>query len=151
MSEQICKNLFIQILDGLSYIHEGQFVHRDIKTQNIVFGADFRPKIIDFGFASIYEPYLTKGLVGGLCYTEGYEAPEMIDIELSRADLQFYDGIQADIFASGVVLFILLMGMPPFGRAMEGDERYALISEQMYGRFWQRFAISPSQDAKNLL
>merc|ERR1712154_348012 len=61
--------------------------------------------------------------------TRGYQAPEI----LLRRD---YDK-KVDIFAMGVVLFILLGGYPPFEHAKESDKWYQFIANKKYKNFWK--------------
>ena len=51
-SEDTCRYYFKQLLDGLKYLHLRGFAHRDIKTDNLLFDADFNIKIADFGTAT---------------------------------------------------------------------------------------------------
>lgn len=61
--------------------------------------------------------------------TRGYQAPELLAHEpYSKA---------VDIFAMGVVLFILLAGYPPFENATASDRWYRYISAKDYKKFWK--------------
>jgi len=87
-------------------------------------------KITDFGLSKI-DPTGNSTIkmndwhVG----TRGYQAPEI----LLRRD---YDK-KVDIFAMGVVLFILLGGYPPFEHARESDKWYQFIATKKYKSFWK--------------
>lgn len=48
-----------------------------------------------------------------------------------------YTGFQADIFAVGVVLFVMYNGTPPFMSTKPHDKIYKLIREKNFVRFWQ--------------
>ncbi|MED6158614.1 LysM domain receptor-like kinase 3 [Stylosanthes scabra] len=91
---------------GLEYIHEHtktHYVHRDIKTSNILLDASFRAKISDFGLAKLVgktdngEVSTTK-VVG----TYGYLAPEYLSDGLATT--------KSDVYAFGVVLFEIISG-----------------------------------------
>eukprot|EP00250_Pteridium_aquilinum_P012341 c20668_g1_i1 orf=357-2330(-) len=91
---------------GLEYIHEHtkeHYVHRDVKTSNILLDGDFRAKIADFGLAKLVEKTCGgEASVTRIVGTFGYLAPEY-----SR------DGIatsKSDVYAFGVVLFELITG-----------------------------------------
>ncbi|KAI5072780.1 hypothetical protein GOP47_0012886 [Adiantum capillus-veneris] len=91
---------------GLEYIHEHtkeHYVHRDVKTSNILLDGDFRAKIADFGLAKLVEKTCVgEASVTRIVGTFGYLAPEY-----SR------DGIatsKSDVYAFGVVLFELITG-----------------------------------------
>lgn len=89
-------------------MHKKNIAHRDIKPENILLNSpnpeDVTLKITDFGFAKCYDPN-----EGGLNETLGsplYMAPEIIK-------KQPYD-CKVDIWAVGVMCYILLCGKPPF-------------------------------------
>jgi serine/threonine protein kinase len=48
-----------------------------------------------------------------------------------------YDGRKVDIFAAGVILFIIYAGNPPFEKANLNDPYYKLIKDQKYDTFWK--------------
>ena len=50
------KTIFRQLLDVLSYMHERRYVHRDIKSSNILIDSHFRVKLADFGLARCLAP-----------------------------------------------------------------------------------------------
>ena len=89
-------------------MHGKGFAHRDLKLENILLDSNYNIKLIDFGFATQLvnpgngSPNLTQ-TVG----TVGYAAPE---IHLMVP----YKGREVDIFALGVILFIMATGHPPF-------------------------------------
>lgn len=113
---------------GLEYIHEhtkNHYVHRDIKTSNILLDGSFRAKISDFGLAKLVgrkgegETTVTK-VVG----TYGYLAPEYLSNGLATA--------KSDVYAFGVVLLEIISGKEAIIR-MEGTmtknpERRSLAS-----------------------
>ena len=79
-------------------------MHRDLKPENLLLDHNHNIKIVDFGLSNIYnsnEPLKTA------CGSPCYAPPEMI------AGLQ-YDGLKADIWSSGVILYALLCGYLPF-------------------------------------
>ncbi|KAL1538301.1 LysM domain receptor-like kinase 3 [Salvia divinorum] len=106
---------------GLEYIHEHtkpHYVHRDIKTSNILLDGSFRAKISDFGLAKLVatandgEESVTR-VVG----TYGYLAPEYMRDGLATT--------KSDVFAFGVVLFEMVSGKEAMTRSAE---RRSLVS-----------------------
>ena len=122
LKEKDIARIFNQIMSGVAYIHGMGIAHRDLKLENILFSSE-KPsspiKIIDFGFSvflgknnenskdketenekkTVYKRLKSK--VGTLYYI----SPEIIKGN--------YDE-KCDIWACGVILYILLAGYPPF-------------------------------------
>lgn len=123
LRENETKALFKQLLSGLIYLHERNIIHRDIKPENILLDItpkitsnqeqtgpwdddeyDIKVKIADFGLAKfIGELQFTNTL----CGTPAYVAPEIL------SDQRNYS-TKADLWLSGVLLYVCLCGFPPF-------------------------------------
>ena len=88
--------------------------HLDIKLENILIGDDLKLKLCDFGFAEslAYPIFKNKG-------TDGYKAPEIYLHHKTG-----FAGDRSDIFALGVILFIMLFGVPPFTMAHADNTFY---------------------------
>jgi len=99
------RNLAKTLLLAIKYIHDNNYVHRDLKPENLLLVSpenDFDVKIVDFGFATeVNGENLTTH-----CGTPGYIAPEILQ------DKPY--GKSVDMWAFGVILYILLGGYPPF-------------------------------------
>jgi serine/threonine protein kinase/Tfp pilus assembly protein PilF len=103
--------LVVQLCDGLSAAHDKKVVHRDIKPSNIVIDAYGRPKILDFGLATIQGgEQLTK--TGSTLGTIRYMSPEQV--QGKQVDHR------SDLFSLGVVLYELITGRTPFEKDNEG-------------------------------
>ena len=95
-----------QVLDGLSRLHHGGIIHRDIKPYNILLSDDDRVKIIDMGLSRL------RGEVRALpetfkVGTPFYAAPEQ-EAHPDRVDER------SDLFSAGVMLWRMLTGeLPP--------------------------------------
>ncbi len=95
----------IEIARALEAAHEHHIVHRDVKPQNVLLGADGEAKITDFGIArTLTEQGLT--LEGRVLGTTDYVSPE-------QALGQRVTG-QSDIYSLGIVLYEMLTGTVPF-------------------------------------
>jgi len=99
------REIALQILNGLGAIHRAGIIHRDIKPQNILIGADDRARVADFGIAQVD---LDAGLTtaGTTVGTAAYMAPEQAEGGRTTA--------ATDLYAVGVVLFEMLTGVLPF-------------------------------------
>ena len=105
-TEAACARLVKQMLSAVRYLHSKGIVHRDLKLENFLFSSrsdDSELKMIDFGFSKhfVFGEILTAPV--GTPYTV---APEVIEGS--------YDE-QCDVWAIGVISFLLLSGDPPFG------------------------------------
>ncbi len=97
-----------QVCSALGYAHQRGVVHRDIKPANVMVQTDGQAKIVDFGIARVQKSKEETGLTrtGNVIGTIHYIAPE-------RLKGQPFDG-RSDIFATGVMLYLLLTGELPF-------------------------------------
>lgn len=61
-SEVQVKCIFRQLLEALQYMHEQKYIHRDIKSSNILIDSHFRVKLADFGLARCIEPPILENI-----------------------------------------------------------------------------------------
>lgn len=119
--EDCGRYLFSQLLDALEHMHSRLVSHRDIKLENVLVDAsDMTLKVADFGYANQQMPGhsdILKSYRG----TFTYMAPEI-------KEGKQYSGQKADIFSTGVVLFILVRGIFPFKEARREEYFYNLLS-----------------------
>ncbi len=108
----------IQLGGGLQEAHAAGVVHRDIKPSNIVIDKNGRPKLVDFGLATIRgAEKLTK--TGSTLGTVGYMSPEQIEVgEIDQ---------RSDLFSLGVVLYEMIAGRTPFMGETEAATLKAVI------------------------
>ena len=128
-SEDISRKIFFDLLKAVETCHKCGITHGDIKLQNILLNSNFNLKLIDFGFAK----NIKDGLISEITGTRFYNAPEMF-----YCATKGYDGVPADIFSLGIILFILVMGFYPFDKPNITDSRYKLISKKDYAGFWKK-------------
>lgn len=100
-------------MSALNYIHSKNICHRDLKPENFLLlsKADNAPlKIIDFGLSVLFDEKTIKENKGKMTMTTKAGTPYYISPEILKGK---YD-ISCDIWSSGVILYILLSGVPPF-------------------------------------
>ena len=107
-----------QVGSALDYAHRRGLVHRDVKPANILFTADDRPKVTDFGIARASDSTrLTR--TGVLIGTPEYMSPEQA--QGSQIDHR------SDLYALGAILYEMLTGRVPFKADTPHATLYAVI------------------------
>jgi len=179
--ETTARSYFVQLIQGLEYMHEAKYVHRDLKPENMLLGgpANDTIKICDFGLstwvkedkaiAESEQQYYdataassaSKDSSGGdkerrksawsirtlfrlggnatdlknarrVSLTPGNMSNRMFKMLQSRVGTPHYvapevltglgyDGFEADVWSSGVILYIMLVGSFPFDKAIIED------------------------------
>ena len=133
--------LFLQLADAVAHAHRKLLVHRDLKPSNVLVTAEQQVKLLDFGIAKALDPLdpLDHPLVdpmdqqldgGGITragerpFTPLYASPEQIRGEAV--------GTATDIYSLGVLLYVMLTGVRPYGRqAMSArDAARSVLQEQ---------------------
>ena len=98
-----CK-FYQQIISGIEYLGKTKVAHRDLKPENLLLDSKKNIKIVDFGLSNTY---CQDELLVTACGSPCYAAPEMLSGEK-------YDGVNIDIWSSGIVLYAMLCGYLPF-------------------------------------
>lgn len=109
-SEKLAANTFRTIMQVVAQCHALGVMHRDLKPENFLLSttaADAEIKATDFGLSVFFKPNQTFREVVGSAF---YVAPEVLK--------RFY-GPEADVWSAGVILYILLSGVPPFWHETE--------------------------------
>lgn len=111
-----------QMLEGIAYIHQCKYVHRDVKPSNILISYSGNLKIADFGFSKPMTGVDTFSVSHPGKGTAGWMAPELLQVMEHADNSQNFGNTTArattaiDIFSLGCVFyFFLTRGQHPFG------------------------------------
>jgi len=144
-TEAECARLVKQMLSSVRYLHSNKIIHRDLKLENFLFsspGADSPLKMIDFGLS---KHFTHLGELQHECVGTPYTvAPEVIRAE--------YDE-KIDIWALGVIAFLLLSGETPFG-GVDGEDLQTVRSNILSGRVVfepEELWVHVSEEGKNFV
>ncbi|XP_012430450.3 testis-specific serine/threonine-protein kinase 6-like [Taeniopygia guttata] len=100
------RDIFVQVVRAVRYLHDRNLVHRDLKCENVLLSADGRrAKISDFGFSKELKGY--PDLSTTFCGTAAFASPEVL-MGIP------YDAKKYDIWSLGVMLYMMVVGSIPF-------------------------------------
>lgn len=118
LSWKMRLSIALDVARGMEYLHglaRESFIHRDLKSSNILLGDDFRAKVADFGLVKL-APDRGKSVATRLAGTFGYLAPEYAVMGKITT--------KADVFSYGVVLMELLTGLAALDEGRSEECRY---------------------------
>jgi len=121
LTDERTVDLAIGICEGLNRAHQKGVVHRDIKPGNILLDAEGRPKVVDFGLASI-EGYDRLTRTGSIVGTVNYMSPEQVRGEAADH--------RTDIFSFGTVFYEMLTGKLPFLGEVHAAVLYSIVNAE---------------------
>ncbi|CAH2225073.1 serine threonine- kinase DCLK1 isoform X1 [Pelobates cultripes] len=141
-TERDANGMLYNLMSAIKYLHSLNIVHRDIKPENLLVyehqDGSKSLKLGDFGLATVVD-----GPLYTVCGTPTYVAPEII------AETGY--GLKVDIWAAGVITYILLCGFPPFRGS--GDDQEVLFDQILMGQvdFPSPYWDNVSDSAKELI
>lgn len=150
MTEEQAREMFRQLLEGLSHLQRLGIGHRDMSLENILYDSDERYVIIDFGMCLRlrYNPengQFCKVFRQTICGKRNYISPEVLSQEES------FNPMLCDIWAAGVILFILLTGLPPVDTASVSDDRFNMIRANRLADMLAAWNIDLSHEVVDLI
>ena len=126
-------DIFLQLIDAISYAHRMGTIHRDIKPENILFTRDGVPKLTDWGIGK-FMASLTETTVDGKKGTLAYSAPEQASPgKFGKIDWS------TDIFQLGIVMYEMLTGRNPF----MDDDPAGIVTNILYETVRPPSSINP--------
>ena len=112
------------VLTALEYSHRAGIIHRDIKASNIMVTEEGQVKVMDFGIArAISDSSATQAHTSGIVGTAQYFSPEQARGEAVDA--------RTDLYSTGVLLYEMLAGRPPFKGDTAVSVAYQHVSEKV--------------------
>ena len=139
-SEKDACVIMKQLMSAICYSHQNSIIHRDLKPENILMdnnSDDLTIKIIDWGCAQTIKASKQSKQADGTAY---YIAPEVLKGEYNE---------KCDIWACGVIFYILLCGYPPFNGDTDDDIYDAILKGKF--QFPEEDWDQVSDDAKDLI
>ena len=128
------------ILAALEVSHRAGVIHRDIKPANVMIGEHDSVKVMDFGIArAVSDNSATQAATAGIVGTAQYFSPEQ-----ARGDAV---DARTDLYSTGVILYELLAGRPPFKGESAVSVAYQHVSEDAPPPSEFNTAVTPELDA----
>jgi len=138
-TEKDASHIMKQLISALAYLHERGIVHRDLKLENLLLVKDgaLDIKLADFGLSKLYSG---KALQTA-CGTPFYVAPDIL--------MGSGYGTAVDMWASGILLYVLLSGRLPFAADSDAELFKLIIDAEVVWKSPQFDTVS--EDAKDLI
>jgi calcium/calmodulin-dependent protein kinase (CaM kinase) II len=142
-SEKDASRIIREILSAVKHLHDRRIVHRDLKPENLLLESkdlNAHVKLADFGLAKDLQETPELYNCAG---TPGYLAPEILEAYYGKGPY----GDTVDLWSTGVILYILVHGFPPFWEE-DQDEMFEKIRR---GEFFFPASVQISDSAKDII
>lgn len=110
--------IFAQLLEAVTFLHTRGVCHLDIKPENMLLDRPGHMRLGDFGLSALVEDGPIYGCRGSISYA----APE--NLRSGSSGCVGYDGLRADVWSCGIVLFVMLYGITPWDVAADTCAEY---------------------------
>uniref|UniRef100_A0A7S1YQ24 Protein kinase domain-containing protein n=2 Tax=Ditylum brightwellii TaxID=49249 RepID=A0A7S1YQ24_9STRA len=136
-SEPVARFWFRQLINGLCHLQRMGVCHRDLSLENILIDQYTKSLIIDLGMC-LRVPFgdddgnimdVSGGTLRrlmspqGQCGKPNYISPEVLQ------NTESFDGFAIDVWAAGIILFIMLVGLPPFEWTNQEYPQFRMIAK----------------------
>eukprot|EP01068_Selenidium_serpulae_P010254 Selendium_serpulae@DN5415_c0_g1_i2.p1 len=144
-SEQSARDITLQMTGAIYYLHSHRIVHRDLKLENWLYStpeADAQIRLIDFGFSRFWSPVESMRMHLA-CGTLSYVSPDTLKGGYTNA---------CDNWSLGVIVYMLLVGFPPFyGSEAQITDGILSGNYVLKGHRWQKVSSLAKDFVSRLL
>lgn len=114
------RDYYRQLMRGVDFLHRLNIAHRDLKPDNLIISGKGLLRITDFGMATKIETTHSDEEIplDRMCGTRDYMSPQMFKKK--------YLGTKNDVWASGIILLLMLAGRRSWRRARRSDQYFEL-------------------------
>lgn len=129
-SHQMARDMFSDVMSGLQHLHTHGIAHRDLSIENVLYNPNTESfSIIDLGMCLRLPKDETSGKYlpirrRNICGKKNYIAPEI------WAELPVFHPMKCDIWAAGVMLFMVLTASAPMEQAVPSDPHFMAIARK---------------------
>ena len=134
LEREVARAVAVDVVGAMAALHEAGIVHRDLKPSNVLIGESGPARVTDLGIAVELSGHVRRTAPGVLLGTPEYLAPELLREERPTA--------AADVYATGVLMFLLATGRLPF----QSDSVGALLRAHLEEEPPEAFSLRPDAD-----